>query len=139
MICVQEPTERPLMARASKTGKGEAGFTIAELLVVLVIIALLAAVAVPNVTGAIRRAEEAALRENLSVMRGALDDYFTDKGSYPAALDDLVSEKYLRSIPEDPVADDDSGWWLIRGGGGIEDITSVSNEVGSDDRPYSDW
>ena len=72
-------------------------------------------------------------------MRGALDDYFTDKGSYPAALDDLVSEKYLRSIPEDPVADDDSGWRLIRGGGGIEDITSASNEVGSDDRPYSDW
>jgi general secretion pathway protein G len=128
------------MAPKSRAGRFERGFTVAELLVVLLIIGLIAAVAVPNVSGAIRRAEEAALRENLQVMRRALDDYFVDKGAYPAELGALVDDRYIRFVPDDPVAGRDAGWALVTDDqGGILDVKSASNEVGSDDVPYDEW
>lgn len=124
----------------SPTGRAERGFTVAELLVVLLIIGLLAAIAVPNVNGALLRAREAALRENLSVMRRALDDHFADKGTYPAALNVLVDERYLRFIPDDPVAGAGQGWETeTAAGGGIADVRSGSSEAGSDGVPYSEW
>jgi general secretion pathway protein G len=112
----------------------------AELLVVLLIVGLLAALAVPNVTGAIQRAREAALRENLHVMRGALDDYFADTASYPNSLDDLVEGRYLRFVPEDPVAGEDAGWEVETGpSGGIRDVRSTSDDRASDETVYSEW
>lgn len=126
------------MARTSRTG--EAGFTVAEMLVVVLIVGLIATLAVPSINGAITRAEEAALRENLAVMRRALDDHFADTGSYPAALDALVTDRYLRFIPDDPVAEEDDGWDLVTAdGGGIEDVRSTSDETGTNDIPYSEW
>ena len=128
------------MAPKSPAGSCERGFTVAELLVVLLIIGLIAAVAVPNVSGAIRRAEEAALRENLQVMRRALDDYFADKGPYPDELGALVVGRYIRFVPDDPVAGRDAGWALVTDDdGGILDVKSASNQVGSDDVPYDEW
>ena len=112
----------------------------AELLVVLLIVGILAAIAVPNVSGAIQRAREAALRENLQVMRHALDDYFADTASYPASLDALVEGRYIRFVPEDPVAEEGAGWDLERvGEGGIVDVRSTSDALALDETRYSEW
>ena len=86
------------------------------------------------------RAREAALRENLQVMRRALDDYFADKAAYPESLDALVDERYLRFVPEDPVAGTGAGWRAeTNDAGGIVDVRSTSNERGTDETPYSEW
>src|SRR4030081_1429612 len=92
---------------------GERGFTLVELMVVLTIIALLLSVVVPNYVGRVRRAEEAVLQENLTLMRDALDKHFADAGKYPRTLDELVSKRYLRSIPKDPLTQTAS-WNVIR-------------------------
>lgn len=128
------------MAVTSKTGSPEAGFTMAELLVVLLIVGLLAAIAVPNVSGSIIRARETALRENLQVMRRALDDYFADTAGYPASLQVLVDEKYIRFVPEDPVADESAGWTTeTNDAGGIVEVRSTSDDLASDGTTYSEW
>lgn len=128
------------MARRSQSGSREAGFTIAELLVVLLIIGLISAVAVPNINGAITRAREATLREDLSVMRRALDDYFADKGMYPTALNELVVQRYIRFIPIDPVSTADDRWHTVtKQGTGIVDVKSSSGEIGTNEVPYSEW
>lgn len=122
------------------TRKGEAGFTLLELLVVLFIVGLIAAIAAPNVTAAITRAREAALAENLFVMRRALDDYYADTESYPPDLATLVTEGYLRHIPEDPVAANGAGWTLERRDtGGVFDIRSTVTDPGLNDIAYSEW
>ena len=117
------------------------GFTLLELLVVLLIVGLIAALATPNVTASIKRAKEAALAENLAVMRRAIDDYYGDKGSYPAELEALVTERYLRFIPDDPFHDAKAAWAVVEGSGdnGIEDIHSFSQEVGRNGEPYNEW
>ena len=118
----------------------QAGFTLVELLLVLAIVGLLAAIAVPSVQGAITRAEEAALRENLSVMRRALDDHFADTGAYPETLETLVDRRYLRFVPDDPVAPEGAGWGTVEGDdGGVADVRSTSAEPGTDGRPYAEW
>jgi len=82
--------------------KKNPGFTLIELMVVLAVIALLLSVVVPDYMGRMKRAEEAVLQENLSVMRDALDKHYADAGKYPASLEELVAKRYLRSIPKDP-------------------------------------
>ena len=127
-------------SRTGRTSAREAGFTMAELLTVLLIVGLLAAIAVPNVGGSIERAREAALRENLKVMRVALDDYFSDTASYPTSLDLLVERRYLRFIPEDPVAATDTGWTVETDeAGGILEVRSTSQDMASDGKRYSEW
>jgi general secretion pathway protein G len=86
------------------------GFTLVELMVVLTIIALLISIVAPHYIGRQQRAEEAVLKENLAVMRDALDKHYADAGKYPASLDELVSKRYLRSIPKDPFTDSTSTW-----------------------------
>ena len=84
------------------TMKKKTGFTLIELMVVLTVIALLLSVVVPDYMGRMKRAEEAALQENLAVMRDALDKHYADAGKYPSSLEELVAKRYLRSIPKDP-------------------------------------
>ncbi|MEM9427873.1 MAG: prepilin-type N-terminal cleavage/methylation domain-containing protein [Pseudomonadota bacterium] len=125
---------------AAQSRSGEAGFTVAEMLVVVLIVGLVAALAVPSVQGALKRAEEAALRQNLAVMRRALDDHFADTATYPDTLEDLVSGRYLRFIPEDPTGPRGQGWALIEvSGGGIEDVKSRSEGTGRDGIPFREW
>ncbi len=88
------------------------GFTLIELLVVLAIIASLVTLALPRYFHSIERSKEAVLRQDLAVMRDAIDKYFADKGSYPDLLDDLVQAHYLRKVPPDPVTDSTSSWVL---------------------------
>ncbi len=95
-----------------KEGKAK-GFTLIELMVVLAVIALLLSVVVPDYMGRMRRAEEAVLQENLTLMRDALDKHYADAGRYPGSLDELVSKHYLRSIPKDPFTDSAATWIAV--------------------------
>ena len=108
--------------------KKKLGFTLVELMVVLTVIALLLSVVVPDYVGRMKRAEEAVLQENLTVMRDALDKHYADAGKYPASLEDLVSKRYLRSIPKDPFTQSATSWTPVPPAdpkrGGIFDIHS---------------
>jgi general secretion pathway protein G len=103
------------------------GFTLVELMVVLTVIALLISVAVPDYIGRARRAEEAVLKQNLTLMRDALDKHFADAGSYPSRLDELVVKRYLRAIPNDPFTQT-SSWTVVAPNdprrGGVFDVHS---------------
>ena len=106
------------------------GFTLVELMVVLTIIALLLSVVVPDYVGRVRRAEEAVLKENLVVMRDALDKHYADAGKYPRALDELVAKRYLRAIPDDPFTQSAATWVAVPPNdpdkGGVDDIHSAA-------------
>ena len=108
--------------------KNNRGFTLVELMVVLTVIALLLSVVVPDYVGRLKRAEEAVLQENLTVMRDALDKHYADAGKYPASLEDLVSKRYLRSIPKDPFTQSTASWVPVPPAdpkkGGVFDIHS---------------
>lgn len=105
-----------------------AGFTMVELMVVLTVIALLLSVVVPDYLGRVQRAEEAVLKENLVVMRDALDKHYADAGKYPGTLDELVSKRYLRAIPPDPFTHSPTTWVAVPPEdpkkGGIYDVRS---------------
>jgi len=90
--------------------KKKLGFTLIELMVVLSVIALLLSIVVPDYMGRAKRAEEAALQQNLAVMRDALDKHYADAGRYPSNLEELVAKRYLRSIPKDPFTQSTSTW-----------------------------
>ncbi len=122
------------------------GFTLMELLLVLTLVALLASVAVPVVTGSVQRAKESTLKESLFAMRKAIDDYYADNGAYPAELELLEQKRYLRKIPADPWTERRDSWTLVRAeeadqdqGGGIIDIHSGSEEQDRNGVPYREW
>lgn len=115
-------------------------------MVVLVLIALLAGIVAPIVTRSIERAKESTLKENLMVTRRALDNYYADKGRYPDILEDLVRERYLRSVPVDPITERSDSWILLRDdpgdagtSTGIFDLHSGSSESSSEGVPYREW
>ena len=119
----------------------EAGFTLMELMIVMMIIGVLT-------TLAIRNAREAVLKEDLRVMRTAIDSYTMDKQKAPQSLQDLVQEGYLKVIPEDPMTKSRDTWTtdtsdamhsLDQTDPGIDDVHSGSQETGSDGQPYSTW
>jgi general secretion pathway protein G len=119
------------------------GFTLIELLVVLSIIALLLTIAVPYYFHSVQRSREAVLREDLTLMRDALDKRYGDVGSYPDALDDLVSQHYLRLIPVDPITGSATTWVVVAPEdpklGGVYDVKSGAAGQGADGLPYKDW
>jgi general secretion pathway protein G len=104
------------------------GFTLVELMVVLTIIALMLSIVVPDYVGRTKRAEEAVLRENLALLRDALDKHYADAGQYPNSLDELVSKRYLRTVPPDPFTNSAVTWTRVPPSdpkrGGIYDIHS---------------
>ena len=124
-----------------RNGKRNAGFTLIEMLLVLALISLLASIAAPVVSGAVMRAREATLQQNLRVLRKLIDDFYADRGQLPASLEILVKEGYLRSIPVDPISGGSADWnpQMAKKGKGIEDVHSRSTARGSDGVPYADW
>lgn len=119
------------------------GFTLIELLVVLAIIALLLSVAAPRYFRSITHAEEAVLKENLTLMRDALDKHYGDTGRYPATLEELVTRKYLRRLPFDPIAKSDVAWIVVPPNdpekGGVYDVLSGAPGVSRDGTRYAEW
>lgn len=124
-------------------GIGKAGFTLVELMVVLAIIALLISIVAPHYVGRINRAEESVLRENLTLMRAALDRYYADAGRYPATLEDLTTKRYLRRIPEDPITQSSSTWVVIAPKdpkkGAVYDVRSGAKGNSASGKPYAEW
>ena len=120
-----------------------AGFTLIELLVSLAIVALLLSLVVPRYFGSLARADEAVLRENLYLMRDAIDKHFGDTGRYPGSLDELASKKYLRFVPEDPFTHSQSTWVLVPPAdpeqGSVYDVRSGAKGIGRDGKPYEQW
>jgi general secretion pathway protein G len=119
------------------------GFTLIELLVAMTIVALLLSIVVPRYFGGLARADEAALKENLYLMRDAIDKYFADTGKYPGSLDELAAKKYLRSIPFDPVTQSQTSWVVVPPAdtklGAVYDVKSGAQGAGRDGRPYGQW
>jgi len=124
------------------------GFTLIELVIVMAIIAILASLAVPVFTAQIKRAREAVLKEDLHVMRNAIDSYTMDKGKAPQSLDDLVQAGYLKSIPVDPMTESSDTWVtstddtlesVDESEPGINDVHSGSQDTGTDGQMYSTW
>lgn len=120
-----------------------AGFTLVELMVVLAIIALLLSIVAPRYIGRVARAEETVLRENLLVMRDAIDKHYADAGRYPEQLDELVAKRYLRSIPVDPVTQSSTTWVAVPPAdpekGGVYDVRSGAQGAGPSGKPYAEW
>ena len=126
----------------------ESGFTLMELMIVMMIIGVLTTLAIPSFVGAVKSAREAVLKEDLRVMRAAIDSYTMDKQKAPQSLDDLVQEGYLKVIPEDPFTKSRETWQtdisdalhsLDQTDPGIDDVHSGSQEQGSNGQPYSSW
>lgn len=142
----------PLASCPGERGRG-GGFTLIELIVVMAIIGILAAIAVPAMKDAPQRARESALKEDLFTLRSCLDQFHADRGRFPTSLDELVSMGYLRSMPVDPMTRSKDTWVVIyedasaeqderqqTAGAGIIDIHSGSEQLALDGTTkYSDW
>lgn len=130
------------------------GFTLIELMIVVSIIGILAAIAIPSYQTGLIKAREAVLRENLYGMRSAIDQFAADQGRYPLTLKELVEQRYLRDIPLDPLTKSRESWVTtappsgVQAGGGsgqaplqgnVYDVHSGSPLIGTNDVPYNEW
>ena len=127
---------------------GEGGFTLIELIIVMSIIGILSAIAIPSFLRSVQKAKEAVLKEDLHTMRGAIDSYTVDKEKAPQGLDDLVQAGYLKSIPIDPITSRNDTWItgqsdtltdINETAGGIDDVHSGAQNLASDGTSYNTW
>jgi general secretion pathway protein G len=134
------------MARNTKTGS--AGFTLVELLIVISLISILAAMGLVQYRNSVVASKEAVLHTDLFRMRDAIDQYYADKGKYPSSLDSLVSEGYLRKLPEDPITKSAETWTTVpaepdpnnpSAEPGVYDVKSGAQGTGLDGSNYVDW
>ncbi|MES2130509.1 MAG: prepilin-type N-terminal cleavage/methylation domain-containing protein [Pseudomonadota bacterium] len=119
------------------------GFTLIELLVALAIVAMILTLAAPRYFGNIDKTKEDVLREDLYVMRDAIDKYYSDKNHYPNALEDLVTERYLRQLPVDPFTQSSHSWIPVAPTdaalGVVADVHTGAPNTGRDGTWLKDW
>jgi general secretion pathway protein G len=114
-------------------------------MIVVTIIGILATISQPMFRNAMLQAREAALRENLYVLRDAIDKFYADNDKYPESLTDLVQKQYVRKVPKDPITASAESWQVVyysddKGQqAGIMDVRSGSDATGSDGQKYSEW
>jgi general secretion pathway protein G len=129
-------------------GDRRRGYTLIEMIIVMAIISILIAIAVPLYQKSLLRTKESLLKNNLFTMRTVIDEYTFDKQKAPQSLDDLVSEGYLRAVPLDPITNSSQSWRLIMEDAvtsidqtmpGIYDVRSGSDQKSLEGTPYSDW
>jgi len=141
-------TSKRLRSSRSRTLGGAAGFTLIELLVVISLISILAAMGVVQYRNSIQSTKESVLKTDLFRMRDAIDQYYADKNKYPASLDALVSEGYMRKIPEDPITKSADTWQTTpaepdpsnpSAEPGIYDVKSGAQGTALDGSSYADW
>jgi len=132
----------------SSRSQSESGFTLIELMIVMIVIGILTAIAIPAYTTYIRSAKEAVLRDDLHAMRVAIDSYTVDKQKAPQSLDDLVQAGYLKAMPVDPFTKRSDSWIaaqsetmssLDQTEGGIDDVHSGAQISALDGSSYSSW
>jgi general secretion pathway protein G len=135
------------IAFARRPDRRDGGWTLIEMLVVLSLIMILTSVAMTQYRNSVQAAKEGALRSNLYQMRDAIDQYYADKNKYPESLETLVSERYMRSVPKDPITNT-TDWQTIPADAepgttsttaGIYEIKSSSADSALDGSHYSDW
>ena len=128
--------------------KSASGFTLIELLIVIALISVLAGMGVVQYKNGVQHTAESVLRTDLFRMRDAIDQYYADKAKYPASLDALVSDGYMREIPRDPITQSADTWQTVPAepepgntstDPGIYNIKSGAQGTGLDGTPYSDW
>lgn len=119
------------------------GFTLIELLTVMTIIAILLTIAVPRYFNSIERSKEVTLRQDLNVMRDAIDKFYGDNGALPETLDELVTKKYLRAIPADPITESAATWQTVAPQDpkktGVYDVKSGAPGKAVDGSNFQDW
>src|ERR1039458_9888111 len=151
LTCTQRVWIRRPMELPTRSGSGRSslkrGFTLIEMMIVMAIIVILIAVAVPFYQKAITRAKESVLHSNISAMRSAIDEYSFDKQKAQGSLQDLVKDGYLHDVPKDPIAQtndwkiimEDAGQAVNSSEPGIFDIRSTSGKISLDGTHSSDW
>lgn len=169
-MCILEAPKKPLMARFITLGelmkenkkllikcnglnklrplskplqKISRGFTLIELMVVMTVIALLISIAVPRYFHSVEQAKEATLKQSLSVMRVAIDKFYGDNDRYPSSIKELVTKKYIRAVPVDPITESTETWVTqapsLDASNAVFDIKSGALGTAKDGSAYADW
>ncbi len=127
---------------------GRRGYTLIEIIIVMTVLSILMSAAVPLYTRVVNRTKESVLRNNLFSIRSVIDEYTYDKQKAPQSLQDLVTEGYLRQVPEDPMVGNNTSWKIIMEDAltmvnqtepGIFDVRSGSDKQSSEGTRYNEW